>query len=424
MHLSYALSTLLFFVSLFVLPQWSAFADYTCEVKGSGLKVDPTYHNLAEATGGQVFSLDETDSIPTEILLPDIFLSGSGFSKNKTGGPIGILRIETVKLQHSLPVDSTMSKLWLKFSAGGSLKVRLTDPDGELVKASSRAKVYPTKSFCLVAVTNPKPGNWKIELSTKGKISIDARGKSKIEFYKSDYARISGGFHGTFWTERETPVVGEWSPLLNTVLGSENLREVTEFQLRDGEGKVLKSLKSETQHSNDYVTESFQVPSGLLRVYMIGEDLKGYPVQQVYSHSIEGRPYDPLDPDGRDENGVTSLMDAIFVGELERAKKLVEKGADVNARTSDGRTALMYAVEHKDVALIKMLLESGADVNKVDKYNGTAIYKATVHSNVEAVKILLKAGAVKDVRDGSGYTALEWATKKKMDGIYQLLESE
>ena len=81
----------------------------------------------------------------------------------------------------------------------------------------------------------------------------------------------------------------------------------------------------------------------------------------------------------------------------------------------------MYAAQHADVTMLKLLLGHGADVNAVTKYQGTALFRATVAGNVEAVRMLVGRGARGDVRDGSGYTALEWATKKEYHEIIALL---
>ncbi len=63
------------------------------------------------------------------------------------------------------------------------------------------------------------------------------------------------------------------------------------------------------------------------------------------------------------------LLSAIKNGDIDRAKNLIEKGADVNAKDELGRTALVYAEVHGYTELVKLLREKGADVNAMDKHN-------------------------------------------------------
>jgi len=82
----------------------------------------------------------------------------------------------------------------------------------------------------------------------------------------------------------------------------------------------------------------------------------------------------------------------------------------------------MYAINHHDCSILQLLLDQGADVNAIDKYSATAVFKATVAKNTQAVKMLLELGADPTIRDGSGYTAYQWAKKKDFRAILTLLQ--
>jgi len=70
------------------------------------------------------------------------------------------------------------------------------------------------------------------------------------------------------------------------------------------------------------------------------------------------------------------LLEAIMDGDIERAKSLIDAGADVNARDIDGWTPLMYAALNGHTEIVELLIESGADVNAKGALRGTALLLA------------------------------------------------
>jgi ankyrin repeat protein/cytochrome c551/c552 len=61
----------------------------------------------------------------------------------------------------------------------------------------------------------------------------------------------------------------------------------------------------------------------------------------------------------RGAGGITPLMYAALYGDLDTMRRVLDKGADVNAKNDAGATALMWAVH--DVEKTRLLLECGAD---------------------------------------------------------------
>lgn len=64
--------------------------------------------------------------------------------------------------------------------------------------------------------------------------------------------------------------------------------------------------------------------------------------------------------------GRTLLHDAADKSQLDAARYLLDRGADVNAVTTDGRTALHMAAQRGDIAIITLLLSRGAVIDKRD----------------------------------------------------------
>jgi ankyrin repeat protein len=135
----------------------------------------------------------------------------------------------------------------------------------------------------------------------------------------------------------------------------------------------------------------------------------------------------------------TALMWAISQRHPDVAQLLVENGADVRARTKipagqrtgmadggegnrayasaavlskpgngNGVTPLLFAARVGDLESARILLQAGADVNETGNDGLSALTVATVRANVPLAKYLLERGANPNL-DGAGYTALHWA---------------
>jgi hypothetical protein len=83
-------------------------------------------------------------------------------------------------------------------------------------------------------------------------------------------------------------------------------------------------------------------------------------------------------------------------GNVALVKKLLEKGADVNAVNKDGETALMWASDKGHTEVAKLLIEKGADVNVADKSGTTALIWASLAGHTEIVKLLKTVTSAKE----------------------------
>jgi hypothetical protein len=120
--------------------------------------------------------------------------------------------------------------------------------------------------------------------------------------------------------------------------------------------------------------------------------------------------------------GTTPLMRAAMLGNVERIKKLLAGGEDVNAASSTGWTALAWAASTGNPASIRALLAAGADVNANPGGTGSALVAAVANDRPDNVRVLLKAGANPNSRNDEGESVLSTATRRHLAEIVRLLK--
>jgi ankyrin repeat protein len=164
-----------------------------------------------------------------------------------------------------------------------------------------------------------------------------------------------------------------------------------------------------------------------------------------------------IDEDGTAHN---LLMDAIIVENVEFAKLLIEKGADIyysddrdvstllqashrgmtevvelllskhdpekkpsylEQPSDDGVSPLIAAASEGHVEIVKALLKAGADVNSKDKDATTALMAASARGHKDVVEALLEAKPDVNLQNEDGHTALMFAYngKNQVDTLWE-----
>jgi len=119
-------------------------------------------------------------------------------------------------------------------------------------------------------------------------------------------------------------------------------------------------------------------------------------------------------------HGFSPLMIACYRGQVEAAKFLVSKGADVNSKSPEG-SALQAACYTNNEALTEFLIKKGADVNvKGPDGNNTLMY-AVLNQNEKLVRQIVKAGADLSAKNNDGQTAYSLAMTQENKVIQELV---
>ncbi|HEX6834207.1 MAG TPA: quinoprotein dehydrogenase-associated putative ABC transporter substrate-binding protein [Rudaea sp.] len=108
--------------------------------------------------------------------------------------------------------------------------------------------------------------------------------------------------------------------------------------------------------------------------------------------------------EGADPN--EELGNAIVADDGERARYLLDHGANANARSGDGYPPLANAVRFGFADLVPMLLRYKADPNATDLGHWTPLMYAAWTDSGELVDLLVKAGAKIEIGDDAGLTPL------------------
>lgn len=131
------------------------------------------------------------------------------------------------------------------------------------------------------------------------------------------------------------------------------------------------------------------------------------------------------DPNAKNEYGTSALILCFSEDgreHIEKAKLLVERGANVNARAKDGRTALLTAIANFSATeeMVRVLLERGADVNLADSERWTPLTRAVIFNmpaQVPIVKMLLEKGADIDAKIPIGPEKLRLTLIGKVENL-------
>jgi len=103
---------------------------------------------------------------------------------------------------------------------------------------------------------------------------------------------------------------------------------------------------------------------------------------------------------GEAKAAAQELLEACTQGNLEDAKRLLEKDADVNAKDDYGNTALIIAIREDHTEISELLIANGANVNAKANNDKTALMSATEFDQTGIPELLIDNGADVNAKPG------------------------
>jgi uncharacterized protein len=103
------------------------------------------------------------------------------------------------------------------------------------------------------------------------------------------------------------------------------------------------------------------------------------------------------------------LIAASWDDDVERARRLIARGADVDAQDETQQSAFLIAASEGYVELLDLTMAHGADLDSKDSFNGTALIRATERGHAAIAGRLVRAGIDIDHVNNLGWTALHEA---------------
>lgn len=125
-----------------------------------------------------------------------------------------------------------------------------------------------------------------------------------------------------------------------------------------------------------------------------------------------------------DYDGITPLFIAVENGNIEMVQLLLDHGARTNVKDGEKQTPLMRLDEDATPELVDLLLRYGSKIDRADKARNTALILAAGRVTPEVLQSLIAAGPDVNAANKEGQTALlNAAYSDKIDNVRLLLEA-
>ena len=119
-----------------------------------------------------------------------------------------------------------------------------------------------------------------------------------------------------------------------------------------------------------------------------------------------------------------ALEAAVALGNIEEVKRLIARGAKINALAKESGSPMSTAAYHGHMGILRMLLADGGNPNYENRDGNTPLHVAAFAGEIEIVKFLLNKGASLTQRNRHRQTAVEIVSgewNEETAGVYRAI---
>ncbi len=254
-------------------------------VSGSCSPIDPSYYEVANATGGQVILVDHSSS-SVEAAFTTIDIDNS----STTTQPVLIISGKTeVNQSFEINVEKNANRLSVLVNSSVG-DIQFISPSGVVIP-SSTIQVNEFIGGKGLKVTNPEAGKWVVRLNTTNQTEYNIRADISSESYIKSLKFLDPIETGKF--EHEGYQIYGNEPVLGTnlieVVFSKSMSEAV-VKLLKADGSVLKEVKLTKEDELNFAG-SVDVTSDVYRVAVTAKDNSGQTFERIYGAQIDPRSF-------------------------------------------------------------------------------------------------------------------------------------
>jgi len=235
--------------------------DWPC-----GARVDPTYFDMAEATGGHLLLL-----APEEIGDSAMLLIAFDAHPQTIFRLAGSLKAGLHEFQ--LPIDSSVESVVFSISVQCLQVADVIGPSGTSPGGDNVTDLASFRAQRMVIVKRPEPGVWTLRVSGSGIAGILVQAKSAIGMSHPEFASPDSQ------TFTHSPTAGAESVMRIHVNG--NVSEVQGSVINAAAVPIAK-LRWQAESEGSFVSR-LTPGADAFRVVIVGKDSEGFPFQRMDS---------------------------------------------------------------------------------------------------------------------------------------------
>ena len=246
----------------------------------AGRAVDPTYLDISESTGGQLFLFQKGEAAQSGLVMNAPYTH-----------PVTVLRAVghlngTRDLE--FPVDSSIESLLLLVSVQCRNAILVSRPSGAEATDRNSALSVELAAGKILRVDQPEPGKWRVRLTGSGLFVLSVMAKSTIALSAVSFSRKDAQTEGDEPAPRSNiPMLGA-PQTVNLRIGGSVSRLTA--QLVDASLRPIADLDSPEQVAEGAYRTTVATEAERYRILVTGEDGSSWPFQRMYPVLFHAKP--------------------------------------------------------------------------------------------------------------------------------------